>query len=168
MAKLVSRIVVGIISWEGMHESAKRIAENIKDAADGLIIIYSNKAEKKETGPGIWIQCPNSDYFGRKFDTLLNNILPECTLLLIQADAISSDWPKLINRYRHVMRERPDVGLWSPNIDNSAFPTSWVSIANSGDGLVAVLQTDAIVLGMNPDVLDRLRSVDYGSRVRTH
>lgn len=160
MTKLPN-LAVGIISWDSMHDAAHRIAEAVHADVDDLVVIYSNIDSATETGPGRWVQAPQDDYFGHKFRTLLDEVQPDNTLLLIQADATCPDWHSLINRYKLVMNMQPTIGLWSPSIDNTAFPNALVAVGEAMNGLINVLQTDAIVLGICPEVVARLASLDY-------
>lgn len=161
MMEELTGLTVGIVSWDGMHDAASAIADPIHGVADDLVVIFSNAAEREETGAGTWVQTPQVDYFGRKFRALLDRVKPGHALLLIQADASSVDWPRLVRRYMAVRDSRPEVGIWSPVIDNSAFPNGLVATGPQMDGLIEVNQTDAIVLGLHPKVLERLGSLNF-------
>lgn len=157
----ITGLTVGIVSWDGMHDAAAAIAEAIPAGAENLVVIYSNAAGVAETGAGTWVETPQAHYFGRKFRALLRAVPPGHALLLIQADATSADWGRLVTRYKEVCASRPDVGVWSPVIDNSAFPNGLVTSGPQLGGLIEVNQTDAIVLGLHPKVLDRLGRLEF-------
>lgn len=144
-----------------MHDAAAAIARAMTDCADETLTLYSNAAERAETGPGLWIAEPQQHYFGHKFHTLLHRMNREHALLLVQADATSDNWPRLVRRYRQLLRADPPPGLWAPGIDHTAFPNCFALDGPKSDGLLPVLQTDAVVLGLHPAVLCRLRQLDY-------
>lgn len=155
------RITAGIISWDGMHDAALAVATAIRDAVDDLVVVYSNADEADESGPGRWVKLPQSAFFGAKFAALLPHVTAGDALLLVQADACSHDWPGLAGRFRELMLQRPDIGVWSPNIDYTPFPNAMVATGSEGNGLYRVLQTDGIVLGLHPRAVQRLARLDY-------
>ena len=155
---------VAIVSWDGMFPAAHKIATALEIVGGPVTTIYSNASGQPETGPGRWIGVPQSDYFGRKLARVLDSVAPDQAMLLIQADARCDDWPGLVRRCKAVLARDPGIGIWSPKIDNTAFPTMLASLGRrSDDGLIEVMQTDAIVLGMVPSVVDRLRTLDFGA-----
>jgi hypothetical protein len=155
------RIIAGIISWEGRRDAALAIATDIRDAVDDVVVVYSNADDLDEAGPGRWIKTPQSAFFGAKFAALLQHVAEGDALLLIQADACSDDWPGLARRFRVLAAQRPEMGLWSPNIDYSPFPNALVATGKDSEDLYRVLQTDGVVLGVHPRVLGRLSRLDY-------
>ena len=154
-------ISAGVISWHGMQPAAAIIADGVVGRVTDLVVIYSNREGLVETGAGRWIGVPDADFFGRKFRRLLDEVPLGHALLLIQADASCSNWGALVERFASLLRTRDDVGLWSPEIDNTAFPTDLVAVGPDRHGLREVVQTDGIVLGIAPRVVDRLRQLDY-------
>lgn len=154
-------ICAGVISWDGMHDAASAIASAVSRRLTDLVVVYSNRSERPESGAGSWIRAPDQDFFGRKFRRLLDEVPPGRALLLIQADAACSDWEGLVQRFETVARTRRDIGLWSPDIDNTAFPTDLGALRPDGDGLWEVVQTDGVVLGVAAGVVDGLRRLDY-------
>lgn len=156
-------ISIGVISWQGKHAAAAAIAQSLSGRAAELVVIYSNRRARRETGAGRWVQVSQDDFFGRKFSRLLQEVPKGQPLLLIQVDAVSADWAGLAQRCEDVLSRRPDIGLWTPRIDNTPFPINTVAVAQDGDGLWEVAQTDGIVLGIAAPVVDRLRQLDYSA-----
>jgi hypothetical protein len=60
-------IHAAIISWDGYGDAARQIAGAVAPCVTSLRVIYSNRAEAQETGPGDWIAVANTDFFGAKF-----------------------------------------------------------------------------------------------------
>jgi O-antigen biosynthesis protein len=156
-----SYLTIGVISWDGMHQAATAIARAVAPGADDVVVVYSNSADQEETGAGRWVQTPQSLYFGAKFRVLLDTMTPGDALLLIQADAVCQDWTALSRRYREILDAQSDIGVWSPGIDNTPFTNAVVATGQDRDGLIPVLQTDAIVLGLRPEVVGRLSELKY-------
>lgn len=156
-------ISIGVISWQGKHAAAAAIAQSLSGRAAELVVIYSNRRARRETGAGRWVQVSQDDFFGRKFSRLLQEVPKGQPLLLIQVDAVSADWAGLAQRCEDVLSRRPDIGLWTPRIDNTPFPINTVAVAQDEDGLWEVAQTDGIVLGIAAPVVDRLRQLDYSA-----
>ena len=144
-----------------MHAAAEAIAQSQTGRAADFVVIYSNRANRRETGTGRWVQVSQDDFFGRKFGRLLQEVPMGHPLLLIQVDAVCGDWSSLVQRCDDVMSKRPDIGLWTPRIDNTPFQIDTVATRFDGDGLWEVAQTDGIVLGLSGPVVDRLRELDY-------
>jgi hypothetical protein len=155
---------VVIVSWQGFSDASRRIAQALAGLdAVRLRVIYSNAAGAAETGPGEWIQVPDTQYFGSKFARALAETRAD-TLLLIQADAQAEDWPAIVARFRDCCRRRPQLGLWAPRVSYTPWLPERVDIRPvPGEALTHVAHTDGIVLGMTAPVLRRLRALDYGS-----
>lgn len=154
-------MTIGIISWTGMHTAAFAISEAVSRSEQQVVVIYSNMDDRRESGYGRWIQTSQNDFFGRKFRRLLDEIPEGDALLLVQADACSGDWSGLVHQFEKILLTRPDIGLWSPDIDNTPFPTDLVAIRHDCGDIWEVAQTDGIVLGMSSAVVDRLRRLDF-------
>ncbi len=155
-------VEVVIISWQGMRESSLRIAAQL-DGLPGVRLrtLYSNVAEAPETGPGQWQQVPNDHYFGKKFAAALAGFDSD-VLLIVQADALSTDWRLVATRCQARFAQRPRLGLWTPRIDYTPWTPERVDIRPlDGQGLTAVSQTDGIVLAFSASAIERLRRLDY-------
>ena len=159
-----ARLDVIVISWQGQHGNAAHIAQALS-AAPGLrvVVIYSNAAETAETGAGEWIQVPNAHFFGWKFRRALDCVRRESPgMVIVQADARTSDWAGLLARCGEQFARIPDLGLWTPRISYTPWSPRRVDIAPiAGTDLMHVAQTDGIVLGLARPVVERLRHLDY-------
>jgi hypothetical protein len=144
-----------------MHEAAQAIAKQIYTVTEDVHVVYSSDEPQDLPGCGRWTKVSQDKYFGKKFAVLLDNLEPGRALLLIQADAQCDNWDEVFLRCQQVMSNDADIGIWSPHIDNTPFPNAVVMQTARGDGLLEVLQTDAIVLGLNASVVDRLRIYDF-------
>ena len=153
---------VVIISWQGHGEKALHIARCLEGQPHlRLSVIYSNAGETAESGPGRWLQVPNSAYFGAKFAKALAEF-DGGALVIIQADATSEDWPGLMARCHERFCNLPELGVWAPRVDYTPWLPQRVDIGPPRpDGLTAVAHTDGIVLAFSASVMQRLRQLDY-------
>lgn len=153
-----------IISWDGHFEQAKAIAKGLSGSVDRLSVIYSNGEDTPEAGDGDWVQVPQSWYFGRKFRKSLDLVDPGEVMLQIQADAHSDDWPSVAERCRRSIINHDDIGIWSPDINWTPWPSEVVAQGMYGDTqLELVRQTDGIIWALHPDLIPHLRALDYSS-----
>lgn len=82
-------------------------------------------------------------------------------MLLVHADTSATDWKEVAAACVRALSSHP-IKLWSPEIDVTPWPTALVRFDQSStSSYLAVAQTDAIVLGLAPDVVQRLRQLDY-------
>src|SRR5579859_2995411 len=124
------RIHAFIISWEGHRDKAAKIAASLKDATSFLTVIYSNRANEPEEGPGEWIKVPDDYFYGRKFRSCLDRFRGDI-MLQIQADAESDDWLEVIRSIEHCYSAIPKLEIWSPEVDYSYWTTQKVSIGQT-------------------------------------
>lgn len=153
-----------VISWEGMHAAAQTIAEGLAGNVDSLFVIYSNDLDESEDGPGIWHQVPQRWYFGRKFAAALDATPEDATLLVVSADASADDWPDLVAGLRAAQKADPSIAVWAPDLDRTPWPSNIVAEeAEDDNGLLGVVQTDGVVWALAPDIVARLRDLDFSS-----
>ncbi|QUJ76040.1 hypothetical protein KDD17_14070 [Sulfitobacter albidus] len=156
------RLHVVIISWDGYHDRARAIADALVGEVDALSVVTSNARGTAEDGPGEWVLVPQSWYFGRKFRAALDLVADDTVMLQIQADTHSDDWPAVARACARAFAERPDIGLWIPDITWTPWPVDVVSEGEiPGTPLLRVAQTDGIVWALHPDLLPSLRALDY-------
>jgi hypothetical protein len=149
-----------IISWDGYGDAARRIAGRVAPSVESVRVIYSNAAEAPESGPGDWIQVPNSAFFGTKFCRGIE-AHGRGILLLLHADTDCSDWPALVDRCRDVFDRHSDLAMWSPDFTHTSFPNSRVKLADGPEpGLISVGFPDGIVLAIREDVVRWLKQLD--------
>lgn len=154
-------IHAAIISWEGYGDAARQIAVEVAPAVTSLRVIYSNRAERPETGPGDWIAVSNSAFFGAKFRRAIE-AHEGGIFLLLHADTAFSDWPLLVDRCRAVFDRHENLAMWSPDFTHTAFPNSRVKLADGPEsGLISVCFPDGIVLAIREDVVRWLKQLDY-------
>ena len=159
----MTTLSVFIICWAGKEANAESIAKQIAGHVDQLVIIYSTIDASKRSGSGIWVQVPNDWYFGKKFSKSLE--LNTCNQMVhIQADAHFDDWNSLIDQFKCATQNIGNLGIWSPNFDNTNWDTSSVEVLSSPDNRYAfVVQTDCIVWGITESVIQRLKKLNYES-----
>jgi len=153
-----------IISWTGHGARAQQIASDIADHADRVTVVYSNAANAPEAGTGDWVQVDNALFFGPKLATGMRRHGAEDFLLLIQADAVSEDWPGVIRALKDCAAARPALGVWTPVIDTSFYHARCLTVAATSDPRYEhACQTDGIVLALHRQIIQRLCDLDFGS-----
>lgn len=154
-----------VISWDGMHDAASRIAKAVLPAVARLDVIYSNHGGTPETGSGIWHEVPQSWFFGWKFRKALDlfSAAPKTThLLIISADAGHDDWTSLARRSAAILGQDRRIGIWAPDLDETPWPTDLVATAPPrGDGCIDVMQTDGVVWAISLPVAEALSALSF-------
>ena len=153
-------IHVGIVSWEGRHTAASRIASELVDHADNLTVVYSNSADEIEDGKGEWIQVDNAKFFGPKFKTLVERV-SEDVFLLIQSDAEIDDWVDVLESCRQAFSEPNNIGYWGPEVHVTPFPPEIVMLSEGSDNTIDCVNVDAIVCAMSREVYEQLRAYPF-------
>lgn len=153
---------VVVISWHGFGDRARHIAQQLNGLPGvRLRVIYSNATETPERGAGSWLQVPNEHYFGAKFSAALPDF-DDDVLMIVQADALCEDWRGMVQRCQLRFAQRPRLGLWAPRIAYTPWLPKRVDIRLlPGENMTEVAHTDAIVLAMSREVVQRLRDLDY-------
>ncbi|MBD1204163.1 MAG: glycosyltransferase [Rhodobacteraceae bacterium] len=128
-------------------------------------VVYSNTSDSRETGSGRWHAVSQSWFYGWKFRKALDLFLADTAtthLLIVSADATYADWSSLAQRAAKILGKDPDMGVWSPDLDRSPWPTSKVALARPGvDGCVDVIQTDGVVWAISAHIATMLSSLSY-------
>ncbi|WP_299628688.1 glycosyltransferase [uncultured Tateyamaria sp.] len=155
-------IHVVIISWQGQAQNAQKIAHALEGQDCAISVVYSNAAGAPESGPGYWLQVPQSWYYGRKFAHALTCLQPEEVMLQIQADAAYDNWPGLLNDCRASFARHGLMGIWAAELDWTPWPTPRVKNAPPLDsGLQPVAQSDGIVWALHPQIWQRMSQFNY-------
>jgi len=149
-----------IISWTGQFENASIIAEAINLLGLKVTVIYSNQNNEDEVGSGSWVKVPDRYYFGMKFKKALE-ITNGNPMLIIQGDAIVSNWSSLIERAKAVT-ENNSIGVWAPNIGYTPYSNDLVTLHFDRKANISyVTQTDGVVFLLNSQVVKRLSGLEY-------
>lgn len=162
-------IHAAIISWQGKHSQARRIADAIKGVVDlRLSVVASHPEPGMVTAPGDWHFVPNSHFFGPKCALALAATKPNEILLLIHADTDFNDWQRLVARCVTAFEAVPNLAVWAPDFTWTPYPLPVARVpggrVRGDDGmLVPVLHTDGIVVAFAPAAQDRLRALDCAS-----
>ncbi|WP_202359944.1 hypothetical protein [Mesorhizobium sp. 131-3-5] len=110
---------------------------------------------------GDWIKIDNDHYYGMAFKQALACFDGD-VLLQIQGDVFVDDSGELVNLCYKRFYSDLSLGIWSPEIDSTAFPTKNVDIMNTSDpALKIVAMTDCIVWALKSSVVRFLRTLDY-------
>ncbi|MWB97274.1 hypothetical protein [Agromyces seonyuensis] len=153
------RLVAYIICWTGWEERSRDLAAALVEHVGRLVVVYSNRAGTIEDGAGHWMQVPDDYFYGRKFESSLLDFDGDI-MLHVQADAVTEDWGALVARCRERFATRPDLAIWSPEVDYTPLPVWLTSLADLGDDLRLVTSTDSVVWALSAEICDWLRPLD--------
>lgn len=156
----MKRIHAFVISWRGHDDAARGIAEQLAPHVQGLTIVHSTPQLSPAGAQGLWIEMPESAYFGPKFKTCLDHFNGDI-LLQIQADATCADWRSLVERCRLRFERLDRLSVWSPVIQHSPWPLDAVEIRRISPDVALVAQSDGIVWALGTDAVDRMKQFDY-------
>jgi len=149
-----------IISWPGQFFKVSTIADAISSLGLDVTVIYSSQNNEDEAGSGTWIKVPNHYFFGRKFEKALE-ISNGDSMLIIQGDAMISNWIDLIYRVEIVVKNK-SIGVWAPDINYTPFENDLITLHFDSKAKISyVSQTDGIVLMLNAEVVQRLSILEY-------
>jgi hypothetical protein len=150
-----------IFCWPRKVQDALRICESAAQRADKVTVIDASTEPVEYQGNWDWIKIDPACYFGHKFAHALR-VFQGDVLLQIQADASHTDWGAVVELCRLRFAEISSLGIWSPEIDFTTWPTSRVKLYDTDSRqLLGVVQTDCIVWAMRKEVVEYLRHFDY-------
>lgn len=157
-----ARIHAIIISWQDHAARAEAIAAALTGHVQRVSVIHSTDGEWKPGATGDWHRVESRWFFGRKFRHSLDLLADDAVMLQIQADADCDDWPQLARRCAQAFATRPRLGIWSPEIAWTPWPTSRVALAAPDrDGVVPVAQSDGVVWALAPGLAAWMATLDY-------
>ena len=161
-----SDLHVFIISWEGQHENALNIANQLNDIRDMVSIVYSDpddsfifKADRKP------IKRPNNLYWGDKFKACLD-LCNHDNLLIIHGDCKSNGWIHVVESYDRAIKSINNLGVWAPLVDHTFFDLKKTSIAKFIDtNYEIVCYIEGIVFGFSRAIQNRMKLASYEKNI---
>jgi hypothetical protein len=152
-----------IFCWPGWEASAHHISGEIEGTVQHLTVLYKNDRGVTEAGPGDWRKIPSERFYGWQFRESLDLNRGD-VMLHVQADAHSSDWPRLVARCRQTFGTQETLGVWTPNVYHSWYTPRLTRLAGDPtDGTVPVTLTDGVVWALSADVVSALKPFDFSS-----
>lgn len=162
LTNISPNIQIFIISWQGHHENAAFIANQLIDIQDQVSIVYSDPDPKKSYDVKCrQIQRSNELFFGDKFKACLDYSNSD-HLLIIHADCKTTNWLNLVHSYNKAINQITNLGVWSPEINNTFFSkeiTSLYAIQNTYYEIVCYV--DAIIFGISKSIQNRMKLADF-------
>ena len=155
-----------VISWFGKHDNAERIVRAVSSTSDYVSVVYSDPDSKLAPQ----FSCPairrsNDLFFGDKFRARIDSRDADI-ILLIHADCNCDNWSAIPESCRRAVDEIDNIGVWAPLIDFNYWSidrTEIDRIPNSPFSIVA--HTDAIVVGLTRQIVDRMRKANLERNV---
>jgi hypothetical protein len=107
-----------------------------------------------------YIGIVNESFYGRQFE-IASRLFDGDVFICITGDAECEDWVGLVRTCVARFETIPQIGVWSPDIDNTGWSTARVSLGITTDPDVHVVaQTDSIVWALRPAVVTRLQKMN--------
>jgi hypothetical protein len=155
---------VYIISWAGKHENAIAIAKEVLKIKRDVSIVYS------DPDPELIIKAPcqliirhDNLFWEDKFQACLD-ACGDNPILVIHADCECEDWPRLINNCIDANKKFNNIGVWAPKIDGTYFDLSVSKILKIAESNLTISAlTDGIVFYLSPEIIRRMRRVEFGT-----
>lgn len=153
-----------IISWQGQHENAILIANQILHVHNKVTIVYSDPDPNFIlNAPCEALRRPNELFWEDKFKACLD-ATGDNGILIIHADCTCEDWGSLVKRCNDINLSIKNIGVWAPEIDGTYWNlnVSGVMKTKNSDLVLSAL-TDGIVFYLSPQIVNRMRKVKYGN-----
>lgn len=153
---------VFIISWRGQESNARHIELSLIDLCDHVTVVHATGGAEPHTVPSHWVTLPEFGY-GKIFAKTLD-LLSGTTMMHIQSDAYTSDWPSLLERFKAVSHSHPNMGLWSPLVKGTSWNLDRTRVdqgRTAGSSLHRVTTVDGIVWALGNTVISRLRQFQF-------
>lgn len=155
------RIHALIFCWPGKVDNARHIAQQVREHVDRVTVIDASQSGGERSERFEWRDVDPGFYYGSKFREALNAFDGD-VMLQIQADATHDDWPTLVAACRQAFAAQPALGIWSPDVWFTLFPTDRVALFQIDDSpLTVVAQSDCIVWALARPVIERMGRYDY-------
>ena len=156
----MARVHAFVFCWPGQLENAERIRQALVGAAERVTVIDSSGTFMAHPPEG-WLSIDSEAYYGHQFREALARFDGD-VMLQIQADVQSDRWREIVRICRERHEKFPQLAVWSPEIDYTAWPTTRVGVYDMpGTELTGVAQTDCIVWSLNAGAVSFLRTLDY-------
>jgi hypothetical protein len=152
-----------IFCWPRVVESVKQICGSIKHLGHRITVIDASGRAPHDIENCRWVSVNMDLYYGSKF-YYAARLFDGDVMLQIQGDAHCDNWEALITTCLQRFRELPHLGVWSPEFDNTGWPTANVSAGVlPGSDLAIVSQTDCIVWALRCEIVLFLKGLDYST-----
>lgn len=159
MSKLNAHVFV--ISWPDVRDNVIAICEALGELNCRKTILDKSRTLPDTLSSWECVDISDEHYFGMQMEVAFR-MFDGDIFIGIAGDAVCGDWKNLVETCVERFETVPYIGVWSPEIDNTGWSTERVSIGQIEQSeLHVVCQTDAIVWAMRPQIVDRLRRMDF-------
>lgn len=109
-----------------------------------------------------WVKIHPDSYYGSQFEAALARMNEEACLLIV-GDMESPDWVAAATVCSDRLDAFPTIGVWSAEVDNTAWPTQATRIRAIPDTEMQIVrQTDCCVWALRRPIVARLRQLTFG------
>ena len=156
-----TRLHIVVFCWPRVYDNATHICRSINQLGHRVTVIDASGRAPHRIENCRWVSINADRYYGSKF-YYAAKLFDGDILLQIQGDAHSDAWETVIATCLERFAALPHLGVWSPEFDNTGWPTRNVVLGPMpGLDLAIVSQTDCIVWALRREVVAFLLRLDY-------
>jgi hypothetical protein len=156
-----ARLHIVVFCWPRVYDNVIHICQSVNNLGHRVTVIDASGRAPCEIRNCHWVSINSDWYYGSKF-YYAAKLFDGDLLLQIQGDAYSDNWEAVIAACLERFAAFPHLGVWSPEFDNTGWPTRNVFLGPiPGSDLAIVSQTDCIVWALRREVVDFLLRLDY-------
>ncbi len=153
MSKLRAHIFV--LSWPAVAENVAAMIAALAPVEARKTVIDTSRALACDLTGWEYIGIAADSLFGRQME-LAVRLFDGDVFICINGDVHCNDWAELVTRCVARFDAVPQIGVWSPNIENTGWMTALVSLGLTTDPMLHVVaQTGAFVWALRPAVVER-------------
>jgi hypothetical protein len=155
------RLHAVVYAWPRVKSQAQHILDAVSPHVHrASVVLCADDPLERGANDNVYL-LGGGAHFGEQFAKAIE-IFDGDVLLQIAADVTAPSWSRVAGQCAARFQAMPNLGLWSPDIDGSVWPTSQVAFYQTQDpDLFGVLQTDTLVWAMRKGVVDYLKTLDY-------
>jgi hypothetical protein len=158
MSKLHPHVFV--LSWPAAADNVTKIIDAMSGLDCRKTVIDTSRTVPAELNGWEYIGITDDTFYGRQME-LAVRLFDGDVFIGINGDAQSEDWAGLVNTCMARFETMPQIGVWSPEIDNTGWPTERVSLGPTTDlNVHVVAQTGSIVWALRAPIVERFRTLD--------
>jgi len=150
----LDKLSVYIFNWKKVTDNSLKLYENIKPIVKNTTIINCDESRPIANS----IQLDDSHYYGSQYNHAIKHVINGNILCLIVGDNISNNNFQLLFDTAIKTFNSHNVGVYAPNDRRSYHQGVMTQYSNS---LFNIENTDCGFWFIHPDIVSRLRSIDY-------
>ena len=152
-----------VVRWPSVSDNVADIISGLQGLPGRKTVLDKTDLPTSSSAGWEHMRIAEDSFYGRQFELALR-LFDGDVFVFIAGDAQCSDWNQLVTSCLERFEHMPQLGVWSPEIDNTGWSTDRVAMGHGRDYAVKIVaQTDSIVWALSPSILARLRQLDLVS-----